>query len=251
MKSRLCPLLFLAIAPWGPNARAQDGSQVQEIKRSVDAVDPSLHADVQERNQTDQQDPRANRTVRPQTYSRWVLSATDQSPTVSAWPSQTSETPTKEQGEQSGVMVLYGTHWRVGQKEHSPDIWSVLSEDSSAFRTRLESDRASSKAASTDPAPVFIHDAPFAQPDRNLGTSHPQNTLTFSMQPEDNGLSSPFSAKEFGLNSDFSSETLSSASAFGWGRANSVTSTRPSEKSSKHRRGKTPQAAANEHKSVL
>ena len=91
---------FLVIS-CGP-LRAQDMNRVPDMNQGVDGVDASVHSDVEDKGQLNQQQQPAQEPVKPPpTYSRWGITSSGQPPATQYWPAH-SVTPNSTPAQNAG-----------------------------------------------------------------------------------------------------------------------------------------------------
>jgi hypothetical protein len=171
-------------------ARGQDSNRVPDINQGVDAIDPSVQADVEEGVKEEPQAPEKLRK-RPPTYSRWSFQSAGQPPATRFWPVQATTSPATVGARSDGKSLLFHTETEPPASTSWPASGTnptvTLPRDGNSGRLQkqpwhfdsLSVDRA--QHASTGP-----------KPSRTTINPPPQ-------QPEIDRFSAPFHEKQFGL----------------------------------------------------
>ena len=172
------------------STRAQDTSRVPDLNKGADAVDASVHADVEE---TAHQQPQPLRETAklPATYSRWGFSSSDQLPATRFWPAQFSIPATTRPAE--------------------PTVWSARAADATVSLANDEDSGGSERrqglshglnigraqSVSTGRQPFKTSVLPFDAQPHSEGFSMPLLKNEFEMTGISHSLSDPFPLATF------------------------------------------------------
>ena len=194
MKSRIHILILtlavmtLSCALAHAQGQDTDTNRVPDINQGVDAIDPSVHTDVEERAK-ERSKPSEKLSKRPTTYSRWSFQSTDQPPATRFWPAGNPNSATTVGTRSDGKSLLF----HAETEPPASTSWPARGTDPSVT---LPSDANSGK-----PQPRHLDSFSVDRAEHTSRGPQPSKTTInpTSQQPELDRFSAPFHEKQFGL----------------------------------------------------
>jgi len=169
-------------------ARAQDTNRVPDINQGVDAIDPSVHTDVEERVKEKPQ-PSEKLSKRPTTYSRWSFQSTGQPPATRFWPVGNPISATTVGTHSDGKSLLF----HAETEPPASTSWPARGTDPTVTLPR--------DGNSGKPQPRHLDSFSVDRAQRTSTGPQPLKTAInpTSQQPELDRFSASFHEKQFGL----------------------------------------------------
>jgi hypothetical protein len=188
MKSRIFIMTWAAMALSCSLSRAQDTNRVPDINQGVDAIDPSVQADVEEPVKEKPQ-PSEKQSKRPTTYSRWSFQSPGQPPATRFWPIRNPNSANTVGTRSDGKSLLF----HAETEPPASTSWPARGTDPTVT---LPSDGNSGK-----PRPRHLDSFSVDRAEHTSRGRQPLKTTInpTSQQPELDRFSAPFHEKQFGL----------------------------------------------------